>query len=99
MNAQEDARPTVRLTTLTSALRLRTPRFVASPCAMPSGVVAVPGMAFYQAALYFDEHDTKRIPLLAGPIGQVHGIHGQKKAKEACYEQAVQLLEQLQNEL
>jgi hypothetical protein len=97
---QKDSQPlTSRLHDLVAVLRLRCPRFVATPCKTPSGAAAVPGMAVYQAALHFDEYDSKRIPRLAGPIGRVDGIYGQKKAKEACYEQAVQLLEQIQSEL
>jgi hypothetical protein len=100
MNRQgDDRRITERLNQLVVALRLRSPRFVATPCTTPSETTSLPGMAVYQAVLYFDQHDSDRFPRLAGPIGWVNGIHGQKKAKEACYEQAVQLLEQLQSEL
>ncbi|KAK5171193.1 uncharacterized protein LTR77_004337 [Saxophila tyrrhenica] len=86
----------VRVHHLVAALGFSQPRFDCRLSKTKLGDVQV-GVPIYDAAVFFDERDVVREPRLAGPIGRVEQVHGQKKAKEACYEQLLITLQQIQS--
>lgn len=59
----------------------------------PCSVNGVSGGSFWDAASIFRAVDVAREPTLAGPIGRVERVFGKNKAKEACSERVLPVLE------
>lgn len=55
----------------------------------------VPAGSFYDAVAIFAAVDVQREPALAGPIGRVERVYGQKKAREACSERVLLVLAEI----
>ena len=74
------------------ALGLHSPIYHLAPSTVSSGQ-AMPTTGFWDIAATFDERDVAAKPKLAGRIGEAKHVYGKQKAKEACYEKVLQLLE------
>ena len=71
------------------------PRFVVTPAALPSGQQGESAGAFCDVHCLFDERDCEGEELLRAKLGEVRGCLGKVKAKEACCERVVPVLEEV----
>lgn len=55
-----------------------------------------PAQGYWDVAVTFDGRDVAQIPKLGGRIGEVKHVYGKTKAKEACSQKVVQLLEEIE---
>lgn len=85
-----------RMNEMIQALRLHTPSYDLKPSTTASGDIA--GSALFDIAALFDERDIAQEPRLAGRVGESKRVLGQKKAKEACSQQVLELLERIQRD-
>lgn len=94
----EGMSPAQRLHHLVASLGFHQPRFDCQRAQAKDGEASA-GVPLYDAAIYFDARAVQLEPRLAGPIGKVERVLGQKKAKTACCERALPLLEQVLHEM
>lgn len=80
---------------LVATLGFQQPRMVAKPSTLPSDQSPGAGGRFYDCHAVFDERDTLMEETLRGPLGQVKNCSGQGKAKEACCERVLPILEEI----
>lgn len=83
-----------RLHTLVASLGFIQPSWQVQHSVLP-GKPDATKVAIYDVALRFGADAIAREPSLAGSIGQVEQIHGLKKAKEACCERVLAILEDI----
>lgn len=69
------------------------PRWVLKPSTLPSGQPIVSGSPFYDCHAEFDKRDMIVEERLRGAIGEAKHCLGRKKAKEACCELVIPVLE------
>ncbi len=79
----ESAPIAVRLHNTVATMGFSQPRFDCHLSKTKLGGVQV-GVPIYDAAVAFLDRDVAKEPKLAGAIGRVEQVHGQKKAKEVC---------------
>lgn len=84
----------VRQLGMTLGLKLQ-PKWVLTPSTLPSGEPIASGSPFYDCHAEFDERDTIVEKRLRGAVGEVKHCLGQKKAKEACCELVIPVLEDI----
>lgn len=79
---------------LIQSLGLNTPTYDIHPSTFSSGLGGVAN-GYWDIAATFDRRDIIRLPQLAGRIGEVEHVFGKAKAKEACSQKVVQILEEI----
>lgn len=88
---------TQRMNSLVQRLDLHTPSYDIQASSSPSAQGGV-ATGYWDIAVIFDARDIEKIPRLGGRIGDVKHVFGKAKAKEACSQRVVQLLEEIQSE-
>ena len=83
-----------RVHMLANTLGLHQPRYDMQPSQTTSGAT-IPGVSFCDVVAYFDDRNLKAYPMLAGAIGRVERVFGKQKAKEACCEKVLSVLEEI----
>lgn len=83
-----------RVSEMAGSLGFRPPSYDFDPSTAASGQ-AVPTTGYWDVAVTFDNRDVAKESRLAGRIGEVKHIYGKGKAKNACCEKVIQLLESL----
>ena len=96
LEAEATMPATTRLHHLAFSLGLLQPRFDCHPS--PRNPEDPPAVPFYDAATLFDPRDVASETRLAGPVGKVERVLGQKRAKTACYQRTIDVLEDLRRE-
>ena len=88
---------TVRMNKLIQSLGLHAPTYdmQASSSSSEQGGLAT---GYWDIAVIFDARDVEKIPRLGGRSGEVKHVFGKAKAKEACSQRVVQLLEEIEAE-
>ena len=71
------------------------PKWAVRPSVLPSGQPLDNGSPFYDCHAEFDKRDTMVEECLRGRVGEVKHCLGQKKAKEACCERVLPILEEI----
>ena len=87
-----------RVHELTAALGFLQPRWETTPSTGSSGQTVNGTGAFIDMAAHFNERDVRHEPRLQGPIGQVRHCFGKQKAKQACCELVLPVLEAIKRD-
>lgn len=88
---------TRRMNRLTQSLGLQhSPTYDIQASSSSPSRQAISPNGYWDVAATFDSRDVARIPRLGDRIGELKHIYGKAKAKEACSQKVVQLLEEIE---